>query len=263
MTAKTKAAVAIAAVVAIGVFVFAFSKCGAIELVYPFQKAKVSLSRRVLVRLGGMFNGASAAAENVRLKRNLAAVALENSEYERVVSENARLRKALGYMQQNKVKWIAAEVLSHGGGAADAYKSIRVGKGSLAGVRERAVVESPDGLVGIVSSVTPHTSEVMLITDPSVKVACKVDSPAPISGILSGGSDEFLLLRFVKAQEDVPPRAKVFTSGLGEVFPAGITVGTFCTGENISGGDAHGMERRAKVLPAVDFSALEEVFIRK
>ncbi len=262
MTAKTKVAVAIVAVAAISVLVFAFSKCAAIELVYPFQKGKVTIARKVITRLGGMFNGADAAAENVRLKRNLAAVVLENAEYERVLAENARLRKALGYVEQGGVKRIAAEVLSYGGGAADAYKSIRIGKGSLSGVREKAIVECPEGLVGIVSSVTPHTSEVMLITDPSVKVSCKIEAPRPVSGILCGGSNDFLLLRFVMPQGEVAPRAKVFTSGLGEVFPAGITVGTFCTGEDFSGSDAHGQERRAKVLPAVDFSALEDVFIR-
>lgn len=263
MNIKASKTWAIAAVAAIGVFVFLFSKSAAIEAVYPFQRIKVWFSRNVSVRISGAFDGAAAKAENLRLKRALAALALENGEYERVAAENDRLRRALGYVGRTDVGRIAAEVLSSGGGSVDAFRSIRVGKGSLAGVREGAAVETPEGLVGKVVSVTPHTSEVMLITDPSVKVSCGIEASRPLTGILSGGSDEMLEIRFLKPAVEVLPRAKVFTSGLGGVFPPGIAVGTFCTGERTVTHDANGLEGRGGVLPAVDFTTLKDVFIRK
>lgn len=263
MNAKTTGTWAIVAVAAIGVLVFLFSKSAAIEAVYPFQRAKAWFSRNVSTRVSGAFDGAAAKAENVRLRRSLSALALENGEFERVVEENERLRRIVGYAERSNVERIAAEVLSAGGGMADAYRSIRVGKGSLAGVREGAAVETPEGLVGRVVSVTPHTSEVMLITDPSVKVSCRIEASRPLTGILTGGSEDFLSLRFLKPGVDILPRAKVFTSGFGGVFPPGITVGVFCPVGDAVKHDANGLEGRGGVLPAVDFTTLKDVFIRK
>ena len=73
-------------------------------------------------------------------------------------------------------------------------------------------------------------------------------------------------MRFIKPGAVIPPRAKVFTSGLGGVFPAGIEVGTFCTdGESGSGTETGKGEvvSGGVVQPAVDFTTLEDVFIRK
>lgn len=263
MKEKVSRTWAVVAIAAIGVFVFLFSKSVAIEAVYPFQRVKAWFSRSVVTRISGAFEGASAKAENRRLKLSLSALVIENGEYEKVVAENERLRRVLGYAERVDVERIPAEVLSVGGGAVDAYKSIRVAKGSLAGVRVGSVVEVPEGLVGKVVSVTPHTSEVMLITDPSVKVSCSVEASRPLTGILTGGSEDLLSIRFLKPGVEVLPRAKVFTSGFGGVFPPGIEVGTFCSDEEDITHGASGLEGRGGVLPAVDFSTLKDVFIRK
>ena len=265
MKAKITGTLAIIAVAVVGVLVFVFCRSAAVEAVYPFQRAKVSWTRKVVARLSGMWNGAAAKAENVRLKSSLAALAVEGSEYSRVTAENERLRAALEYERRSPGRWVVAEVLSFGGGAADMSRTIRAGKGSFHGIREGAIVEAPEGLVGKVVSVSPNTCEILLITDPSLKVSCFIQGEKRIAGVLSGGSGDFLSMRFVRPGAVIPPRAKVFTSGLGGVFPAGIEVGTFCTDgggpESDSGkGNATG---GAVVLPAVDFTALEDVFIRK
>jgi rod shape-determining protein MreC len=263
MRAKISKTWAIVAVAAVCVFVFLFSRSAAIEAAYPFQRIKSWFSRNVATRISGALDGAAAKAENVKLKRSLSALALESGEYEKVVAENDRLRRVLGYAERADVERIPAEVLSFGGGAVDAFRSARVGKGSIAGVREGAAVETPEGLVGVVASVTPHTSEVMLITDPSVKVSCRVESVRPLTGILTGGSEDLLSIRFLKPGVEVLPRAKVFTSGFGGVFPPGIAVGTFCTDVESVAHGANGLEGRGGVIPAVDFTTLKDVFIRK
>lgn len=267
MKAKITGVLAIIAIAVVGVLFFVFSRSAAVEAVYPFQKAKVSFTRKIASRLSGMWNGAAAKAENVRLKNSLSALAIEGNEYSRVMQENERLRAALDYLQKEPARWVAAEVLSFGGGSADVSRTIRAGKGSRSGVKEGAIVETAEGLVGKVVSVSPNTCEVLLITDPSLKVACTIQADKPVAAILSGGDDDFLSLRFIKPGAVIPPRAKVFTSGLGGVFPAGIEVGTFSTegndarsGKN-SGNDA--LAWSAVVQPAVDFTTLEDVFIRK
>jgi cell shape-determining protein MreC len=103
----------------------------------------------------------------------------------------------------------------------------------------------------------------MLITDPSVKVSCRVEAESPLIGVLTGGSEGMLSLRFLKQGVEILPRAKVYTSGFGGVFPPGIAVGTFCTDVESVAHGTNGLEGRGGVMPAVDFTTLKDVFIRK
>ena len=267
MKTKARGTLTVIAIAVAGALAFLLFRAVPVEAAYPAERAKVSFMRKVMTRVRGLWRGSQAMAENVVLRREVASLAMERGEYSRVLAENARLRKALAFTESVPGRWVAAEVLSHGGGAAGARRILRAGKGSLAGVAEGAVVEVPEGLVGRVVSVTPHTCEVLLVTDPALKVSCRVEGTPPVLGVLSGGNDDALVIRHLKAGVEIPPRTAVYTSGLGGVFPAGIAVGTFCT-EGESSGDASGrgsggLERDGKVLPAVDFSTLEDVFIRK
>lgn len=264
MKAKTTGSIAVIACAVLGVLAVALFRATPIELAYPVEKARVSWAHKIAARWHGLWHGVEASAENVRLKREVDCLAIDRNEFVRLASENARLRQVLGYAEGGSGKWVAAEVLSYGGGAAGVSKTIRVGKGSLDGVRAGAVVTVPEGLVGKVVSVTPHTAEVMMLTDPAVQVACLVQGEQPVRGILTGGSDERLVLRHLKAGVPIAPQSKVLTSGLGGVFPAGIEVGTFISEGNerdAEGRDAGELERDGSVRPAVDLSLLEDVFI--
>ena len=168
------------------------------------------------------------------------------------------MRAALQYREGLVGTWVAAEVLSGGGAAAGVRKTLRVDKGSLSGIVEGAVASSPAGLVGRVVSVTPHTAEVLLVTDPALKVACYVEGADGVGGILSGGTDEKLVLRYFKDTAGLPVRPMVFTSGRGGVFPPGILVGTLLE-SSLKGAESL---RQGEVQPTVDFATLEDVFIR-
>ena len=261
MKARTTGTYLLVALAAVGTVVLFASRSACAEAVYPVERAKRSLSVRVWSRVVGLFRGSAAQAENVRLRREVASLALARGDCERLEAENARLRALLGYAGRQSGEWLAAEVLSSGGAAAGAPNLIRVGKGSLDGVVEGAVVAVPEGLVGRVTAVSPHTAEVTLVTDRSVKVACVVEtgSEGRLSGILSGGSEDLLQLRHLSGAAEAPPRARVLTSGRGGVFPAGIEVGTLLGVH----ADGEGFASEGEVQPRVDFATLEDVFIRR
>lgn len=258
MKANTTGTYAVVAIAAAGALALAFWRGGAVDAAYPAEKAATSVARRVAARLRGAWNGSAAEAENVRLRREIAALSTAMEDLQRAEAENDRLRKALDYAERERWGWTPAAVISRGGGAAAAGKTIRVDKGASAGIRPGAVVRVPAGLVGTVSKVSAKTSEVLLVTDPSRKVSCTVECEGSPCGILCGGTDELLILRHLNARAEVPPRCRVLTSGLGGVFPAGIPVGTFIRHSR----GAENPLREGEVLPAVDFTALEDVFIR-
>lgn len=259
-TTGTYALIAVAVIATVAVVLF---RSLSVEAVYPIERAKLILGRTAWPWVTGLFTGARAKVENVSLRREVASLALVRQDMERLEAENARLRRALGYASRNPGEWLSASVLSSGGGAAGSGKTLRTDKGSLDGVMKDAVVVVPDGLVGIVTSVTPHTSEIRLITDVNVKVACEVEvgeRPRP-RGILMGGTDESLVLRHITDADSLIPRARVLTSGLGGVYPKGLEVGVWL---GLEGNGADGaLVREGAIQPSVDFEALEDVFIRR
>lgn len=250
----------------------------AAEAVYPVENARVRVSRGVFARVRAVFSRASLAAENRRLKAERDALLMTHGDLTRARAEIARLRGLLDLKPAADAthRWICAPVLSLNG-AAGVSGYLRLGKGSLAGVTEGAAVAVPDGLVGRVENVSPHTCDVRLITDPSVKVSCRLetDDGAPAYGILSGNGAvrvaeaagaslvyavNPLTARHIGRDAGLPPRARVTTSGLGGVFPPGIPVGVLADGGHES---ADRLEREGLVVPAVDFRSLEDVFIRR
>lgn len=260
MKAVTTGTIGIAALAAIGVLLLIAFRSVSVEAAYPVERAKRTFVQKVWTRTVGFFRGAESRAENVRLRREVAALAMLRTDLERLEAENARLRRALEYRSHEPEVWLAAGVLSSDGAAASIRNTLRVDKGSSDGVRKGAVVAVPEGLVGRVASVTPHTSEILLVTDRALKVACEIEGGAGcVRGILYGGSEDALDLRHLTEAAEVPPRSRVLTSGLGGVFPKGIEVGTLLGVRK----DARGLACEGEVQPAVDYSSLEDVFIRR
>ena len=260
MKSRTTGSYVALALAVVGTLLLTCSRSVAVECAYPAEHAGRAIRTGIWSRVVGFFKSAEANAENVRLRREVASLEMLKGDVDRLETENARLRRALDYVAHAPGKWEAAGVLSHGG-AAGVHDVLRVDKGSLAGVRKGAVVASPGGLVGLVTSVSPHTSEVTLITDPSVKVACTVETDAGVvaRGIVSGEGDDRLVIRHLRGAAEVPPRSRILTSGRGGVFPPGLEVGTLLDVRM----DARGLAREGGVLPQVDCSTLEDVFIRR
>ena len=250
MKARTTGAYVLIALGAVATAVVVFSRGTALEAVFPVERACRAFSGKVWSRVKGACRGAAASAENEALRREVAALALARDEAARLEAENARLRRVLGFTERNPEAWLAAEVLASSGSYGP-RRTLRVDKGSLSGVCEGAVVVVPEGLVGRVESVTPHTSG----------VGCEVSLPGggALRGTLAGGTEERLVLKHILSAAEVPPRSPVYTSGLGGVYPKGIAVGTLLEVRN----DSDSPRREGEVLPAVDFATLRDVFIRR
>jgi rod shape-determining protein MreC len=244
------------------------------EAVYPWANACNWFERTVGVRARAVFVRAHEASRNATLERDVARLRVLAQEADSLESEVARLRKLLDFSPPVSSRWLAAPVLSRGGTTA-VWQSLRLGKGALHGVRKGDPVLVADGLVGRVTEVTSHTSEVMLITDPNSRVACELDVPGEgigvVRGILYGGGASAtadpnltllyvvdpLRLRFLAREVDPAPRTRVVTSGLGQTFPKGLTVGYIIESKL----EPNKLSREAAVMPAVDMASLDEVFI--
>ena len=217
----------------------------------------------------GFTGGAAAARERDALRAELDAARASLLELAALRAENARLRDALGLCGRES-GLVAADVLSEGGGAGW-WRLIRLSRGRDAGIVPGCPVKSAEGLVGRVVSATATTADVLLLPDAASQVPCVVlGREGGSRGILRGagaarGSTGLELLNTVEPLAadylgkdlELRPGDRVETSGLGDVFPAGIPIGVVADVKP----DSTKLFQRATVAPFVDFASLRRVFV--
>ncbi|MGH2415658.1 MAG: rod shape-determining protein MreC, partial [Microcystaceae cyanobacterium] len=100
--------------------------------------------------------------------------------------QNQHLQELLGYFKNQKQQVITAPIV---GRSADAWwKQITLGRGSQDGIEVGAVVTGVGGLVGRVVEVTPHSSRVLLISDPTSRVGATITRSRSMGLIQGQGS---------------------------------------------------------------------------
>src|SRR6266849_2369628 len=173
--------------------------------------------------------------------------------------ENARLRGLLGLGTRLTRGYVPAEVL-HQPEPSSALTFI-VSAGKNQGVKPLSAVVSPEGLVGIVSSVDAKTSVVVSWAHPEFRASAMAADGSVYGIVAPHGSDGprvwLLELRGVPYRQTVPLGTVVLTSGLGGVFPRGVPIGVVVD----SASSEEGWERTYLVRPAVHPASITHVMI--
>lgn len=111
------------------------------------------------------------------------------------------------------------------------FNTLTIDKGRKSGVKKNMAVITKNGLIGKISKVSYNSSEVKLVTsdDVNFKVSVAIKTPAGDSYAVLNGYDKDTGLIKVTGIDKTTVINKgdvVVTSGLGELFPAGIYIGT-------------------------------------
>ena len=146
------------------------------------------------------------------------------------------------------------------------FNTITINLGSDAGIEEDMAVISGEGLIGRVQKVSKNTSEVKLITtnDKNSKISVTIQTnDDTIYGIMSGYDNQENLLEISSTNKNIEnlEGSKVYTSGMGGIFPSGILIGEVFKIEE----DKYDVSKIIKVTPASNFSNFRfvKVLIRK
>ncbi|QJC52941.1 rod shape-determining protein MreC [Paenibacillus albicereus] len=203
--------------------------------------------------------------ENDRLRMTAAAYARDKVEYNAIQQENERLQEKLKFTEEQKkiydYTYLIAQVVAV---SPDAYnRTMTINLGAREGIRERMAVISEKGMIGYVSKVSELTSTVMPITslnsEESGISATVLGKQNQSFGILSGYNSETqrILMTKIAADDPIKKDDTVITSGLGNVFPRGMVIGTV---ESTQDSDI-GLTRVASIKLSADFDHLSEVFV--
>lgn len=173
------------------------------------------------------------------------------------LAELKRLRALVQLPVDQSWRPLGARVLSGRMGPNAVLDSITISRGYSTGGRPGTPLVTHLGLVGRVLKASAHSSIVLLLTDPSSRIAVfSQESRAP--GILMGmGTGQKLEVNFVQRDAKVKPGEVIITSGLDGKYPKGIPVARVL---RVAPSD-YTQFMAIKAEPLVDLQHLEEVLL--
>ena len=225
-----------------------------VEITSPFQRfiiETVSIIEMIWLKYFGLINTHN---DNLRMRREIDSLRMENAHYREVLATHQRLQKLLQFKETIDYPVLAAKVI--GRDPTGWFQSVMIDKGKNSGIKINMPVVNAEGVVGKLVSVSYNYSKVLLIIDQNSSVDCIIQRSRD-NGIVKGLSSKVCVLDYFLKTSDVRVGDVVVTSGLGRIFPKGIPVGEVIEVKDPSGE----LFKDVKIRPMVDFSKLEELLI--
>lgn len=227
-------------------------KVWAADALDPFERSLrgvadgATLSWRVT---GGLWH---AQKQNEELNVKLVTAESQIQQLSEQAAETQRLRALLDFKSHLPFQTVAAEVIASSPG--ENSNAVFIGKGADSGLTTDLAVITPEGVAGKLIAVFPHTAQVLLITDPSSGVGSLFQSTR-VQGVLKGEGNGLCRLDYVMNEEKVAAGETVLTSGLDQIFPKGLPLGTVV---NVGDGNIY---KNVAVKPAAALDRLEDVLV--
>ncbi len=224
------------------------------EVCSPIQKGSTLIIQSVQGTIQRYVFLVGLEKENRMLRQRVNELEAETHRMEEIRLANERLKELLQFREKNSFSMIGAEVI--GQDPSSWFKSVTVDKGERDGVKKGMAVVSPAGVIGQILKTAPHFATVLLITDYNSAVDSIVQRTRA-KAIVEGKGENRCELKYLLRTEEVAVGDTVVTSGLGGNFPKGLMVGEVKKVDK----RGHGVFQYAELVPSVDMSRLEEVFV--
>lgn len=209
----------------------------------------------------GAIERASIRQENAALRKLALELAGERAALMEYRHENERLRELIGFFvsfsEEARFEMLPARVVGMPGGRI--IERMELDKGRRDSVASGMAVVVPEGLIGKVVGVSASRSRVEPLMSASAAVSVVIER-SRVRGILRpryGTVSDFVSwgVDYVPARSDIREGDLVITSGLGGVYPPGITVGT------VTHVDENPLTMSVSVRLAVDYATVQRVFV--
>ena len=193
--------------------------------------------------------------QNYDLQQEIARLRLEHAALAEDAIQGHRLQALLDFQQHYVATTVAAQVIGTSG--SDLSHVLYIDKGSKDGLKTDQAVITPDGIVGKLRDVFPHTSQVLLINDQTSGAGVLL-ATTRIRAILRGSATGHIQITNLTPDSRIKPGETVLTSGGDQVYPRGLNVGTI---ESIAPDPDHQPYTIIQLHPAANLFQLEEVLV--
>lgn len=167
-------------------------------------------------------------AENKKLQSEKATLEAELDKAKISLNENEELRKLLEMKNAYpELEFMTAEIIARD--PSNWYNTFTIDKGSIDGMAlNQPVVSEDKTLVGRISEVGTTWSRVTTVTDPAHSVGAEVVRSGEfgiVEGEYSFSTSGTCRLTFISKNANIIVGDKIVTSGLGGIYPKGLTIG--------------------------------------
>ncbi|MEI9977944.1 MAG: rod shape-determining protein MreC [Edaphobacter sp.] len=193
--------------------------------------------------------------QNHELQEQISRLRLEQAALSEDAIQGHRLQALLDFQQHYVATTVAAQVIGTSGN--DLSRVLYIDKGSKDGLKSDQAVITPDGIIGKLRDVFPHTAQVLLINDQTSGAGVLL-ATTRIRAILRGSATGQIIINNLTPDSRIKPGDQVLTSGGDLVYPRGLAVGTI---ESIRPDPDHQPYTLIQLRPAANLNQLEEVLV--
>jgi rod shape-determining protein MreC len=213
-------------------------------------------SEPIIDAISGPRNLRDAQQEIEELRAQVNSLSRENEELREIQGQYQVLRDLFNTARQTpEYRRVVANVI--GRDTSPTRQSIQIDKGRRDGVHVGQTVESSRGLVGMVYRTSEHTAQVILLSDSASEIPARLSNSRATGLVRGGGLGRPMRIEWVSLDARIEVGEVVLTSGIGGMFPPNMTIGRVI---QVDRREAE-LHQRAVVQPAVDFNALETIFV--
>ena len=227
----------------------------ALAVISPFERLSTSSGHGIRAAWSDYVDLRHVRQQNQDLKKQLDDLRLQRAALAEDALEAQRLRGLLGFRQSYTASTVVAQVIGTSG--SDQSHLLTLDKGSRDGLKPDMPVITPTGIVGKLRDVFPHTSQLLLINDPTAGAGVILASTR-IHAILRGSPTGHIVINNLTPDSRIRNGETVLTSGGDGVFPRGLPVGVI---ESIAVDPDHQPFTLITLHPAVNLDQLDEVMI--
>lgn len=138
-------------------------------------------------------------------------------------NQNQKLRELIDYKEGSSLDTTTLAAII-GRSADHWWQQVTINKGSGDSVKVGDIATGTGGLVGRVINVTPNTSRILLLSDPTSKIGARV-SRSRSTGYIRGGTNSQATMQFFEKRPDVKAGDVVVTSSFSRLFPQDVPIG--------------------------------------
>ena len=202
-------------------------------LVYPLQYSAgliADLPRKISAT---MVSRQTLMDENKRLRQEQLHTYSKLQRIATLEDENRRLKALLESSVEFYERVLVAKLV---GVELEPFRQhIIINKGITDGVFDGQPVVDAGGIMGQVIHVSPFSSTVLLITDPTHSIPVLVNRNGLRSVAVGQGQDNVVSLEYASPNADIKEGDLIVSSGLGRKFPRGYPVGTVSSVTHVPG----------------------------
>jgi len=223
----------------------------------PLQKVMISAIDKVQDKMYRLYTFAyllddyeSLRAENIELKTRI--LTLNESQ-----AQVDRLQQLLLLQDIIPYRTVAAKVI--GKSPVESYSSLIIDQGRRRGIRKFQGVINSSGIIGRIIYTSAFSSKVQVIVDSDCSIAA-LNQRTRDNGLVRGCGyrEQLLKMDFVYYRAQFQVGDLIITSGLDQVFPKGLPIGTVYRIEERNDGLFY---QSIEIIPVVDLSRIEEVLV--